>query len=44
MNSIKTNGYQFEFEPLIDTENEKALQQEEYNNAVEFYNAATKTF
>jgi hypothetical protein len=42
MNSIKTNGYQFEFEPLIHTENEKALQQEEYNNAVEFYNAATK--
>ena len=43
MTSITTNGYQFEFEPLIHTDNVQLMRKEETQNAEEFYKLMKKS-
>lgn len=43
MSSIKKNDYQFEFEPLIHTENVRLMHEEENQNADEFYKVVKKS-
>ena len=43
MTSIKTNNYQFEFEPLLHTDNIQLMREEETQNAEEFYKLMKKS-
>ena len=43
MTSIKTNNYQFEFDPLIHTNNIRLMREEETQNAQEFYKLIKKS-
>ena len=43
MSSIKKNDYQFEFEPLIHTDNVRLMHEEENQNADEFYKVVKKS-
>ena len=43
MTSIKTNNYQFEFEPLLHTDNIQLMREEETQNADEFYKVVKKS-